>query len=295
MDRFDDMRVFQAIARTGSISATANEFNVAPSAVSRRLKALEERLGVQLVHRTTRTLTLTPAGEAYLSGATGILDAVDDLEGGLQAGAGTLTGRVRLTAPISFSVSALPSVLDGFTRQNPGVELDLVLTDSRVDLVGEGLDLALRIGELSDSSLIAKRLCPVSSCVAVAPKLLEQHGPIETPEDLNGLPSVIYTNISNGHIWSYGDEGEQITTRPVFRANNGDLMREMAISGLGFVWEPRFIVAPALNAGSLVEVLPEINWGRTHLYAVYPPMAHMPVRLRAFIDYLAANLRCHPG
>ncbi|MEM9234191.1 MAG: LysR family transcriptional regulator [Pseudomonadota bacterium] len=292
MDRFDDMRVFQAIARTGSITATASEFDVAPSAVSRRLKALEERLGVQLVHRTTRTLTLTPAGETYLGGASAILDSVDNLEGGLQIGAGTITGRIRLTAPISFAVTALPPILEGFVRQNPGVELDLFVTDSKVDLVGEGFDLALRIGELSDSSLIGKRLCPVATAVGAAPALLEQHGPIDKPEQFAGLPSVIYTNVTNSHIWTWGEGEDQVVTRPVFRANNGDLMREMAVSGIGFVRMPRFIMEPALAAGTLVEVLPDAEWGTTHVHALYPPMAHMPVRLRAFIDYLAEGLKC---
>ena len=291
MDRFDDMRVFQAIARTGSISATASSFDVAPSAVSRRLKALEERLGVQLVHRTTRTLTLTPAGEAYLSGASGILDAVENLEGGLQEGAGNLTGSIRLTAPFSFAITTLPDVFDSFVRTHPGVELDIYLSDSRVDLVSEGLDLALRIGTLSDSSLIAKRLCPVESVVAASPALIEQHGPIEKPSDLEGLPSVSYTNISNGHIWTYGDGEEHVATRPVFRANNGELLREMAIRGLGFVHEPRFILNAAIEDGQLAEVLPGAGWGSNQLSAVYPPMAHMPVRLRAFIDHLAAELK----
>lgn len=289
MDRFDDMRVFQAIARTGSISATAAEFEVAPSAVSRRLKGLEERLGVQLVHRTTRTLTLTPAGESYLGGTTDILDAVDKLEGGLQEVAGTLTGRIRITAPISFSITTLPKVLEGFMQEHPGVDLELCLADSRIDLVADGIDLALRIGELRDSSLIAKRLCSVPSAVCASPSLLEQCGPIETPEDLTGKPSAIYTNIPNGHIWHYDEEGS-VVTRPVFRANNGDLLREMAIRGIGFVREPHFILDPAISDGSLVDVLPGNEWGANQLYAVYPPMAHMPVRLRAFIDYLGRHL-----
>ncbi|WP_370339497.1 LysR family transcriptional regulator [Parvularcula marina] len=291
MDRFDDMRVFQTIARTASITATAAEFDVAPSAVSRRLKALEERLGVQLVHRTTRTLTLTPAGETYLAGTNDILDSVEHLEGGLQIGAGTLTGRIRLSAPFSFALTALPDVLKGFVDENPGVELDLQLTDSRVDLVGEGFDLALRIGELSDSSLIAKRLCPVTMAVAGPPSLIEQHGPFEKPADFAGAPSVVYTNVPNSHIWTFGD-GETVATRPVFRVNNGEMLREMSVRGLGFVREPRFILAPAIEAGQLIEILPDINWGVSRLHAVYPPMAHMPVRLRTFIDYLAGALKC---
>lgn len=291
MDRFDDMRVFQTIARTSSITATAAEFDVAPSAVSRRLKALEDRLGVQLVHRTTRTLTLTPAGEAYLAGATDILEAVDHLEGGLQIGAGTLTGRIRLSAPFSFALSALPDIIKGFVAENPGVELDLHLTDSRVDLVAEGFDLVLRIGELSNSSLIAKRLKSITMAVATSPAQLKQHGPFETLEDLNGVPSVVYTNIANGHIWPFSGE-ERATTRPVFRVNNGEMLREMAARGIGFVHAPRFILAPAIEAGSLVEVLPDRDWGSAQLSALYPPMAHMPVRLRTFIDYLADNLKC---
>lgn len=292
MDRFDDMAVFQIIARTLTISATANELGLAPSAVSRRLKALEERLGVQLVQRTTRQLSLTPAGEDYLTGGREILAALEGLEGGLQAGAGTLSGSIRLTAPLSFGLLKLPDVLDGFMRQHPGVELDLHLSDGRVDLVAEGLDMALRIGEPGASSLIARRLCQVKCVVCVSPTFLEVHPKLSQPKDLAGLPACVYTNDGQPAVLSWTEPDgtpAQVTLDPVVRANNGDFLRDMAVRGHGVVFGPKFIVEPALKTGQLVTVCGEAGWPSLDLYAVYPPTSHMPARLRALLDHLAKS------
>ncbi|WOI53838.1 LysR family transcriptional regulator [Parvularcula sp. LCG005] len=294
MDRYDDMVVFQLLARTGTISAAAAELNVAPSAVSRRLKALEDRLGVQLVQRTTRKMTLTPSGEAYLAGANSIVGQLDELEGNLQAGAGTLTGTIRMTAPLSFALMALPAVLDSFMRQHPGVVIDLHLSDSRVDLVAEGFDLALRIGELGNSTLKARRLCGIEFALCASPKFLEQHGDIQTPDDLQGLPACIYTGEVQGTIWRWrspeGGEG-QVQVQTIVKANNGDILRELAIHHHGLVCSPRFILRPGLEAGTLIEPFAQYSWGDTSLHAVYPPNDYMPARLRALLDHLADALK----
>lgn len=294
MDRFDDMAMFQIIARTRTISGTAAELDVAPSAVSRRLKSLEERLGVQLVQRTTRRLTLTPPGEAYLAGAGRLLDEIDALEGGLQAGAGTLSGVVRVTAPLSFGLCTLPDILDGFMRQHPGVELDIHLTDAKVDLVAEGVDLALRIGQLGNSSLKARRLCDIDFALCASPAFLAQHPAPAQPEDLAGMLGCIYTNESQGTIlkWRAADGARgQVTLKAAFRANNGDILRDLAVRGHGLVCSPAFILRPAIASGDLVELFGDYQWADTSLYAVYPPTAHMPARLRALIDYLAERMK----
>lgn len=295
MDRFEDMTVFQVLARTGTISAAATELGLAPSAVSRRLKALEDRLGSQLVQRTTRQLMLTPAGEAYLAGARTILSQLEELEGGLQAGSGVLRGPIRATAPLSFGLIVLPDILDAFMRQHPDVDLDLHLTDARVDLVAEGYDFALRIGQPGSDSLIARRLCPIDLCVCGAPAFLRQHPNLRDPAQIEGLPAGVYTNSPQGNIWGYAaadGKTASVVMRTAFRASNGDLLRELAIRGHGLIMVPRFIVAEALQAGTLTEVLSDVSWPVYHLHAVYPPTAHMPARLRALIDFLAQRLAC---
>lgn len=294
MDRFDDMAVFQIIARTLTISATANELGLAPSAVSRRLKALEERLGVQLVQRTTRQLTLTRAGEEYLAGGREILAALEGLEGGLQAGAGTLAGSIRLTAPLSFGLLKLPDILDRFMRQHPGVELDIHLSDGRVDLVAEGLDMALRIGDPGASSLIARRLCEVKCVVCASPDFLQAHPGLSHPSAMAGLPGCVYTNDGQPAVLAWTDpDGTpgQVTLEPVVRANNGDFLCDMAVRGHGVVFGPKFILEPALEAGQLATVCTEVNWPSLDLYAVYPPTAHVTARLRAFLDHVAKSFR----
>ncbi|MEM6649009.1 MAG: LysR family transcriptional regulator [Pseudomonadota bacterium] len=294
MDRFDDMAMFQIIHRTGTISAAAAELDVAPSAVSRRLKALEQRLGVQLVQRTTRRLTLTSTGEAYLNGSSHILSALDELEGTLQAGAGTLSGSIRLTVPLSFGLCSLPNIIDGFMRAHPEVELDLDLSDAQIDLVAQGVDLALRIGQLENSTLMARRLCAIDFALCASPAFLDQHSEFQHPKDLSNLPACVYTNDTQGTILKWqGPEGEKghITLRSVVRANNGDILRDLAVRGHGLVMAPRFILEGELKKGRLREIFPDYRWADSNLYAVYPPLTHMPARLRALIDYLAAALK----
>ena len=172
--------------------------------------------------------------------------------------------------------------------------LDLQLSDSRADLVGEGFELALRIGDPGNLSFVARRLCTLKFTVAAAPAFLERVGELQSPEDLNGLPCVVYTNVPRGAIIRWEDDKGspgQAELVPSFRSNNGEFLREMAIRGHGIVAEPRFILDAAIAAGDLVELFPGTKWQETSLYAVYPPTDHMPARLRALIDHLARHLR----
>ncbi|WP_031550031.1 LysR family transcriptional regulator [Parvularcula oceani] len=293
MDSFEDMQTFRLLAREGTITAAAEAMGVAPSAVSRRLKALEARLGAQLVRRDSRRLLLTAAGRTYLRGAERLLRDLDALEDGLRAEGGRIAGTVRMTAPLSFGLYALPDVLSGFLEAHPEVDVDLNLSDDAVDLVGEGYDLALRIGALSSSSLIAKRLCSVPFALCASPEFIEREGPFRTPHDLAGLPGLVYSNVARGELVSWTGPGEpgQAALRPRVATNNGDLAAELAARGHGLVCEPRFVLAPAIEAGRLVELFADHEWPSLDLHVLYPPGGPMPARLRALIDHLAAALR----
>ncbi|NNU15561.1 LysR family transcriptional regulator [Parvularcula sp. ZS-1/3] len=292
MDAARDMATFQVLARTGTISAAAHELGVAPSAVSRRLKALEARLGIELVRRSTRAMVLTPAGEAYLARSKDLLKSIDALEEEMRDESLGVAGPIRMAAPLSFGLCALPDPLDAFLKAHPAISLEMDLRDDQVDLVREGFDLALRIGELPPSTLIAKKLTSIPFAVGASPEFLEKHGPIEKPEQLDGLPGLVYANALRGDVLNWtnedGSEGRAQLTRTLV-ANNGDILAALAAKGHGIYAAPRFILAGQLNRGELLPVLPDVGWPETALHAVWPPTDHLPARVRALIDSLAAH------
>jgi len=294
MDRFEDMRVFLQVAEQQSVTGAARQLSLAPSAVSRRLRDLEARLGVQLLVRTTRRMSLTAAGETFFARARDILSDLDAAEAEVSDDRDGLTGQLRLAAPLSFGLAHLAPIVTAFMAAHPGMRVDLDLSDRQVDLVGEGFDLAVRIGRLADSSLIARRLIEMPMHVCAAPDLLARHGRPERPEDLRALPALCYAGSDRGDIWRYrdgsGGEGSvQVTQR--LRVNNGEMAREAAVAGLGVALEPAFIVHEALTQGRLVRLLEDVTWPSITVQVVYPEMRHLPARSRAFIDLLRARLR----
>ena len=294
MDRFEDMRVFLQVAETQSVTGAARKLSLAPSAVSRRLRDLESRLGVQLLVRTTRRMSLTAAGETFYARARDILSDLDAAEAEVSDERDGLTGQIRLAAPLSFGLAHLSPILTAFMAEHPGLRVDLDLSDRQVDLVGEGFDLAVRIGRLSDSSLIARRLMDMPMHVCAAPAFLRRHGVPEHPDALRTLPALCYAGSGRGDIWRYrapdGTEGSvQVTQR--LRVNNGEMARDAAEAGLGVALEPAFIVREALAEGRLVRLLEGHTWPGVAVHVVYPETRHLPARSRAFIDFLRATLR----
>ncbi|MEM9810828.1 MAG: LysR family transcriptional regulator [Pseudomonadota bacterium] len=290
MDAARDMATFQVLARTGTISAAAHELGVAPSAVSRRLKALEARLGIELVRRSTRALVLTPAGEAYLARAKDLLKSIDALEEQMRDESLGVSGPIRMSAPMSFGLCALPRIIDQFLSDHPAITLDLDLRDTNVDLVREGFDLALRIGALQPSSLIARKLSDIPFATAASPDFIEAQGPFETPEDLDGVPGLVYVNAVRSDVitWTQADgsEGRAQLERAVM-ANNGDMLADLAARGHGVYHCPRFILDRRIKAGDLVELFPGTDWPSTALHVLWPPTKHLPARVRMLIDALA--------
>lgn len=294
MGRYDDMVVFHAISRVGTISGAADELGVSPSAVSRRLKALESRLGVELIKRNTRQLTLSPAGDEYLRGVVDILKQLEGVEDHLQSAAAAISGPIKLSAPVAFGMMVLPDLISSFLAEHPGVEFDVYLSDEREDLAGKGFDVAIRIGRPGQSSLIARKLHDFKLLVCWAPSLAQKYADIDLASDWARLPFCAYTNKDRPDLLRYRDESGTIQPLPVnstFRSNSGDLLVEMGMRGLGVVMLLDFIAATPLANGDLLEVVPGRDWGKAPLYAVYPPTSFMPSRQRAFLDHLATNIK----
>jgi DNA-binding transcriptional LysR family regulator len=292
MDRFAEIETFVRVAETGGIGTAADRLGVAKSAVSRRLKDLEERLGVRLVNRTTRRLSLTETGRAYYERAITLLADLDEADQAAAAIHGTLTGRMRIAAPLSFGIRHLSAAISDFLCRHEALSIDLDLNDRQVDLVEDGFDLAVRIGVLEDSSLIARKLFDVRTVMCASPAYLERHGTPQRPEDLVDHAGFLYTNMPERRAWAWTTpDGEERTVQMTARlaANNGDLLLEAAEAGLGICIQPSFIAYRAIEDGRLVPVLPDVVWRRTACYAIYPPGRHLSAKVRALVDFLAAR------
>jgi DNA-binding transcriptional LysR family regulator len=290
MDRLEEMRTFVGVVEAGSITGASERLRIAKSAVSRRVADLEERLSVQLFRRTTRRLNLTDTGQSFYGRCLSILADVEEAELAVSQAHATLRGPLRVAVPLSFGLNHLGPAIDAFLRTHPGIELDLDLSDRQVDLLAEGFDLAVRIADLADSSLIARRLAPVRHVVCASPAYLAQHGTPRSPAELTEHDCLIYAHAPNPGLWEYTDpRGRQgrVQVRGRLRANNGDCLRGAAEDGHGVVLEPTFILYRAFEEGKLLPILTDFQWPTLYAHAVYPRTRHLSRRVRAFVDFLA--------
>ncbi|MCK9531028.1 MAG: LysR family transcriptional regulator [Gammaproteobacteria bacterium] len=297
MDRFEALNVFAAVVDAGSFSAAAGRLNLAKSVVSRRVAELEAHLGVQLLHRTTRRLALTDAGHELHRRAVAILAELGEAEQAVSAGRAALHGRVRLAAPLSFGLLHLNPALTAFAERHPGVMLDVDLNDREVNMLEEGFELAVRIGHLEDSSLVARPLAPIRTLLCASPGYLARHGTPREPRDLAHHQGLVYANVPEAQQWRFTDaQGRTVSVRlPVrMRANNGDMLLEGAAAGLGIVATPTFIAYRAILEGRLVPLLPQYRLPAIHAYAVYPSRRFLPERVRALVAFLAERFGERP-
>lgn len=283
------MAVFAAIAEAMSFSQAAERLNLSKSAVSKQLARLEERLGARLVNRTTRQISLTEVGEIYYGYCARILkdaEAADMAVAQLQAAP---RGRLRVNAPMSFGTMHLAPAVASFMAEYPDIHVELELTDSFIDLIDSGFDLAIRITQMADSGLIARRLAPSRNRIMASPAYLEKFGRPEHPGDLKRHRCLIYANSSETSFWTFrrGDESQQVAVDGPLRSNNGEILRDAAIAGAGLSTQPLFIAWEALRRGDLVPVLEDWAIRELSIQAVYAHRRHLSPKVRAFIDHLA--------
>ncbi|MFK7945049.1 MAG: LysR family transcriptional regulator [Paracoccaceae bacterium] len=297
MDRFETLRAFVQVIESGSLTKAADTLQVATSAVSRRIKELEERLGTQLLQRTTRQMRLTAAGEVFHNRAMQILQSLDEAEAEAGDQSRALSGPLRIAAPLSFGQSHLAPVLIDFAAEHAGLDLDVDFSDRMIDLVAEGHDLAVRIGNLRDSSLIARKLAEVRGVVAAAPGFWDRHGRPSTPAELSRLPALCYSGSERIDNWAYTcpeNAPGMVEMKAVMWATNGDFLRDAAISGQGVIMQPSFILHKAVERGALEPVLTDHNWQPVTIYVVYPQTRHLSARARAFIEFVRGRIGTTP-
>jgi len=290
MDRFEEMRTFVAVVEARGITAAAQRLGIAKSAMSRRLADLEERLSVQLFRRTTRRMSLTDSGQGFYARCLRLLADLDEAELAVSEDHAMLRGRLRVAVPLSFGLGHLSAAVDAFLSAHPELIFDLDLNDRQVDLLAEGFDLAVRIADLQDSTLIARRLAPVRHVVCASPGYLAAHGAPRHPAELADHACLVYANAPTPDLWDYvGPDGRagRVQVRARVKANNGDCLRQAAEDGHGIIMGPTFILYRAIERGALVPLLTDCRWPALNAYAVYPRTRHLSRRVRAFVDFLA--------
>ncbi len=292
MSLLEDMTVFVRAVEAASFSGAAQRLGLAKSVVSRRIRSLEARLGTSLFHRTTRRLSLTETGQAYYERARRILADVIEAEEVARRLQTELKGTLKVAAPMSFGLLHLSPAVADFLVAHPQLEIDLDLNDRRVDLVNEGHDLAIRIGKLADSSLIARRLAPCRHVVCASPAYLQARGEPRSPEELEDdrHDCLLYRNRTISNEWRFRIRGEWRSLRvraTRLGVNNGDVLRDAAIAGIGLVVLPTFIVSEALRRGELKAVLCESELDDLAIHAVWPPNRELSAKVRVFVDFLS--------
>ena len=296
MDRFDEMQAFAAVVDAGSFVRAADALQISKTAVSRLVADLEARLGVRLLHRTTRRLSLTAEGERFHARCKELLAGVDEAEAEVTAGADEAVGPLRLNVPVSFGLLHLAPLWPAFLQQHPKVTLDVTLADRIVDLVDEGYDLAVRIARLPASTLVSRQIGSTRLVLCASPEYLRRHGAPAHPEEIARHTVFSYTLLASGDTWHFdGPQGPagavSVKVAPTLRSNSGDTCVAAALAHQGIVLQPSFMVGQHLRAGALVEVLPEYRAAALGIYAVYPSRRHLLPKVRAMVDFLVAAFR----
>ncbi|HZH28281.1 MAG TPA: LysR family transcriptional regulator [Azospirillaceae bacterium] len=293
MDLISAMRSFRRVAERESFSKAAEDLNLSPAGLSKQIRLLEERLGVVLIQRTTRRMSLTETGRLYYQECSRLLDEFDELEHTISADANDVSGRLRVNVPLSFGLTVLSPLLPEFTKTYPDLRIELTLSDQLLDVVGAGFDVSIRVrAELADSSLIAHRLADVEQVICAAPSYLAARGVPATAGDLHHHDCLVYTLADNRGTWRLNGPGGEVSIMPPtrFSANNSLMLRDMLLAGMGIGALPSFLAEPLLQTKALVQVLPDHTFPKRHIYAVYATNRHLQRKVRAFVDFLAKSL-----
>ena len=291
MDRFLEMRTFVQVVDTGSFVGAAEPLAMSKAAVSRYVADLEARLGVRLLHRTTRRLSLTEDGEVFYLRCKELLGGLDAAEAEVTARSGDAVGQLRVNAPVSFGILYLAPVWAAFKARHPQVSFDVTLSDRVVDIVEEGFDLAIRITQLQNSSLISRRLASTRMVLCASPTYLARQGTPVHPSELVQHHILAYSNWSSRDEWAFdGPDGVVVVkTTPCLRSNNGDTCRAVALAHEGIILQPSFMVGADLAAGSLVELCPGYRALEMGIHAVYSSRKHVAPKVRLLIDFLVEH------
>lgn len=293
MSRFEEMTAFVAVVEAGSFVKAAEALHISKTAVSRLVLDLERRLGVRLLHRTTRSLSLTAEGEVFHGRCKDVLAGVEEAETEVTAGIREAVGVLRLNVPVSFGLLHLAPLWPEFMAKHPKITLDVTLADRIVDLVEEGYDIAVRIAQLPASTLVSRKLTSTRLVLCASDEYLRRHGMPTHPAELARHTVLAYTLMAMGEVWAFnGPDGPvSVKVSPAMRSNSGDTCCAAALQHQGIVLQPSFMVGHHLRSGALTEVLPQYRSLDLGVFAVYPSRKHVPPKVRVLIDFLVEAFR----
>jgi len=297
MDIIDGMRTFVAVVNTGSFTAAAERLGLSQALVSKYVGQLEARLGVRLLNRTTRRLSLTEVGRSYHQRCTELLESFDELEAAVKARQSAPQGQLRISAPVALGELHITPMIIEFLQREPGISVDLRLSDRFVDLLEEGVDLAIRMGELEDSRLVARRLGSSRLVACAAPAYLQRAATPDHPRALADHVCILDSNLRSSPNWFFQENGERLGVRVAGRmvANSARAAREVALGGMGIALCPDYVVAADLREGRLVPVLEAFTPPALGIYALYPQGRYLAAKVRAFVDFLRERFAAWPG
>lgn len=288
MDQFKQLSTFTEVAARGSLSAAARAEGVAPAMIGRRLDALEARLGVKLLQRTTRKIALTNEGAAFLEDCQRILAELEDAEAAVSERSARASGTLTVSAPAGFGRQHVAPLVPSFLSEHRDVKLTLSLNDRVVDLIGEGIDVAIRIAALSDSSLIGVKLADNKRVVVASPAYLKRHGAPQTIDELSQHNCLAFSADGSQRGWTFRQNGKNVTLKVEGNmvCNDGEVLHDWALAGKGLAWRSMWEVGAEIQSGQLVTVLDEFNAPGNDIYAIFAQRRHLPLRIRAFVDFL---------
>lgn len=297
MDSLSDIAVFVHVVQCGSFTAAADKLGLSKSVVSKYVTRLEDRLGARLLNRTTRRLSLTEVGQAFFERSRRALGEIEEAEAEVSRLQGEPRGELRLASPMSFGILHVAPLLPAFQERYPELAVDMALDDRRVNLVEEGYDLAIRIGDLPDSSLVARRLGPCRHVVCGSPEHFARRGVPRSPEELAGHPALTFRYQDTPEEWRFvaPDGGyRQVSIDARLKMNNSLALRAALLNGAGVGLTPTFVVGADIRAGKLQAVLADFKAMEVSIYAVYPQRKHLSPKVRAFVDFLAERIKDPP-
>jgi len=287
MDGFGAIPVFVAVVESGGFSPAAKLLGISKSAVSKRINLLEQSLGVKLLHRTTRKISLTEAGEHFFEHAAIANNAAKDAEDAVAQLQGEPQGRLRINTPMSFGRLHIAPFIPAFLKRYPKISIDMVMSDEVIDLVGAGFDVAVRSGTLADSSLIARKLAPLHSVLCASPEYLKQHGTPLTLDDLKQHNCILFSYSRDLKEWSFSQNGrtQAIEVSGNYQVNNSEALKEALLQGIGIGRLPTFVAGTEIKAGRLVPLFTDHDMNEQSIYAVFLERQYMPAKVRVFLDY----------
>ena len=290
------MRVFTAVVDAGSFVGAADRLGLSRGMATRYVAGLEEHLGVRLLHRTTRKLSLTEAGVDYNERAIQVLAMISEAESSVAQEASTPRGTLRVSSSNAFGARHLGLAIAEYLQRYPGVQVDVTLNDRMVDMVEEGFDVAIRVASKIDPGLVSRKLARSRLVVCASPGYLQKHGAPSVPEDLAQHQCLTYSYVSSPNEWHFKREREErrIQVSGNLRGNSGDILRNAAVEGLGITLQPDFMIYEALREGTLVRILPDWETDDLAVFAVYPNRKFLPPKVRSFIDFLVERFSPEP-